>query len=107
MTDSMLQEQHHIPDGTRPLVVAGTHPGLTPALLEVDAEPIDCHVVVHNTAWDLDIPVECRRQIRPREHYLLHAELDTDGEPTGKTWQYCAPCAIRDAHWWDVREATA
>jgi hypothetical protein len=108
MSDLLRQEEHRAVDGTRPLEVGSppSNPSFAPTLHDPTAmDPLPCHVVVHNEAFSLEIPTECRRQIQPGDHYLLHTQRMND-TPTGLTWAYCAPCAVRDYHFWDVREAT-
>lgn len=97
MTDGvLLQDQQRTPDGTRPLIVGRPVDFLEPALLE---DPLS------RLCFYVDSP-GCRQHIQPGEHYLLHHDRDGADVRTGRTWSYCAPCAIREGHWWDVREAT-
>lgn len=104
MTADQLLTQQRPPDGTRPLELGRHVPFLEPT---VATEQRTCFVADHARRYETPVHPDCRQVIRPGEHYLLHLQRDDSDNPTGRSWAYCAPCAVREAAWWDVREATA
>jgi hypothetical protein len=94
------------PDGRWPLEVG--RPGLPLLEPAMATTQLRCFIAAHCTRYGLTVHEDCRRQIMPGEHYLRHLQQDSEtGDPTGLVWSYCAPCAVRECRWWDVREAGA
>lgn len=96
-----LAEAARIPDGTRPLLIGKYSPGL--AAVEAP-RPVTCYMTRHTSAFADSPPPGCRQVIDVGEHCLRHCQVPERIPPTGVTW-YCAPCAIREWHWWNVTEA--
>lgn len=101
---TLLQHEPRVPDGTRPLEVGRPVPFLEPQLA---VEELACFYAGHAEQHRLPLPEHCRRVIAAGEHFLSHIQRDWRDEPTGERLSYCAPCAVRFAAAWDVREATA
>lgn len=101
----LVQAEHHVPDGTRPLIIDKPLLGL-----EATTAPRHylCHMAQHNAAHNLPSPSGCRETILGGEHVLRHVERDIGGVllATHVTW-WCAPCAIREWGFWGVREVAS
>lgn len=103
MTAPLLTD--HLPDASRPLQVGRPVPFLE---ARIATEQLECSLARFAQTNRVPIDPTCRRTIEPGEHFLAHLSRDVDTlEPTGRTWSYCAPCAVRECHWWDVREVTS
>ncbi|MBV9291076.1 MAG: hypothetical protein JO222_01405 [Frankiales bacterium] len=103
MTD-MLLEDHRLADGTRPLVIGRSVPFLSIERLHPTADSVACFTVALSAGNNDQPPAHCQRRIQPGRWYLQQLERDGDDVETGRVFAYCAPCAIRDAAAWDVRE---
>lgn len=109
MTDlAMKLDEHRIPDGTRPLIITTGRPSrsLIPAYLDpVNAVERNCwSVLFAQVVPEFTEPASCRRRIVAGDHYLRWVEFDVAGQPTGRTFAYCAPCAV--SNWEFVAEAS-
>lgn len=104
MTADLAQQQLRIPDDSRPLLIGRPTSAVVSTRLGPFAEPVTCTGTVWGERYDC-VPAYCRRLIQPGDHYLLLVETNGDGEPSGRTFPYCAPCAVHDAAAWDVQEA--
>lgn len=108
MSDLLQVEEHRVADGTRPLEVGKSRPALQPSLLELNARTVTCFSVTFAAATGTEPHPSCRRVVQPGEHYLLFIEHDAAGNPLPQhTHTYCASCAVRECHWWQVSEASS
>lgn len=101
--DVALIADPRTPDGSRPLMLGRPVDFLEP---RVATEPLDCFIASHARRHNIPVHPDCRQRIEPAEHYLRQLHRDVRDAPTGVTWAYCAPCAVREAAWWHVQEET-
>lgn len=99
----MVQDDHHMVDGTRELVVGQpTKAAIRPIVAGVEET---CYTVAHCEAFAVEIPAHCQVVIPPGRWAIEHNLQFTSTSPL-KRYVFCARCAIRDYAHWGIAEVS-